>query len=198
MDKKDFKILEEKFLYKGFLTVKKYLLQHQLYKGGWSEVLPREILVRPLAVGVLPYDPVLDQVVLVEQFRVGALNDSSSPWLLEIVAGLTEEGEAPLDVAAREVHEEAGLNIEKLKFISKYWASPGGSSEEVVLYCAKVDAKNAGGIHGLVEEHEDIKVMVMPSLEAFAAVRSGKINNASTIIALQWLELNKNKLQAEW
>ena len=92
------------------------------------------------------------------------------------------------------VLEEAGLEVQKLIPISEYWSSPGASSEKVTLYCALVDASKAGGIHGLPHENEDILVHTMSSQEAFAGVRSGRINNAATIIALQWLELNKKAL----
>lgn len=190
MQNRDFKILEKKALSSGFYKVEKYKLQHRLFNGAMSQPFERELINRYKVAAVLPYDPRLNQVVLIEQFRIGALQDPN-PWLLEVVAGiLTEAEESITDLARREVEEEAGLKVTDLIPISNYWVTPGGSQEHVSLFLAKVDASQAGGIHGLPEENEDIFVHVLEVAEAFAAVRSGRINNATTIIALQWLELN--------
>lgn len=192
----DVKILEEKAIYEGFSKIIHYKLQHRLFEGGWSKPFERELSVRYNAVAVLPYDPKLDKVVLIEQFRIGALKDKTSPWLLELVAGVIDKQQSEEKIAYLEAKEEAGLDIIDLIPIYSYWSSPGGSSEFVSLYCAIVDASKADGIHGMDDEHEDILVHVMDSKEAFAAVKSGRINNASTIIALQWLQLNSASLKS--
>lgn len=198
MHRKDVEILSENWLYRSFLKLKRYELRHKLFGGGWSDVLARELIGRPRVAGVLPYDPVLDKVVLIEQFRPGALNDPNGPWLLEIVAGIAEGDEPVEDLAHREVREEAGLAIIELKLIYNYWVSPGMCDEQVALFCAKIDASNAGGIHGLTHEHEDIKVHVMSTAEAFALIDAGRLNNAMSLVALQWLQLHKKELCVKW
>lgn len=191
-------ILESQVLYQGFYTLKRYKLRHRLFKGGWSEPFIRELLIRHHVGAALPYDPLLDKVVLIEIFRIGTLEDEVSPWQLELVAGLMIKPEELDKLVRREMQEEAGLMAQELLPMCDYWASPGGTNERVTIFCAKVDASNAGGIHGLADEHEDILVHTMSSQEAFAAVRSGRIKNAATIIALQWLELNLDKVKAKW
>lgn len=186
---KDFKILEENIAYEGFFQVKNVTIRHKLFDGGWSEPFGREIFERRPVAAVLPYDPVLDKIVLIEQFRAGPVH-SSNPWLLELVAGITEDDESIEELVKREAMEEAGLEILELVKAHEYWVSPGGSSEFLSLYCGKVDASEAGGIHGNPEEFEDIKVHVMSSDEAFELLKQGKIRNAATIVGLQWLQLN--------
>lgn len=196
--REDLAILDCSTEYRGFFEIQQLQLKHRLYEGGWTEAFTRELFVRGMAVVVMLYDPVLDRVVLIEQFRIGALADQRSPWLLEMVAGIVEPGESPEQVAHREAMEEAGCEISDLVKLYDYWTSPGGSDERVVIYCARVDAANIGGVHGLDHEHEDICVKVVASDWAFEAVRNGIINNAATIMALQWLQLNKHSLNARW
>lgn len=198
MNKDDVSIEKEEIAYDGFMSIKSLLIRHKLFKGGWSPNLHRELVVRREAAAVLPYDPCKDCVVLIEQFRIGALKDEVSPWMVEIVAGLSEPGESVESLVKREAVEEAGLQLDALEPISKYWSSPGGSSERVSLFCGKVDASGAGGIHGLEGEGEDIKVSVVNADEAYGWVEQGKIRNAMTIIALQWLKINKEKLLKKW
>jgi ADP-ribose pyrophosphatase len=199
LTRRDYRLLAKESLYHGFFSMEKYHLQCRLFEGGWSETFDREVLLRYRVAAVLPYDPRLDKVVLIEQFRAGALQDEHTPWLLELIAGiLTDTTESLEQLACRETYEEAGLHIEELLPICDYWVSPGGSSERVALFCARVDASQAGGIYGVKEENEDILVHVLNAQDAFDAVRSGRINNAVSIIALQWLELNQRKLRAKW
>jgi ADP-ribose pyrophosphatase len=198
MTQKDVEILDAKELFKGFYSIKKYRLRHRLFSGGMSLPFDRELIIRYRVAAALPYDPILNKVVLIEQFRVGALGDENSPWLLEMVAGIMTEEEPLTDLARREAKEEAGVIVKELIPICDYWVSPGGTNERVALFCAIVDASNAGGIHGLPEENEDIKVHVIDAETAFAAVRSGRINNAATIIAVQWLELNQDQIRKQW
>ncbi len=198
MNRNDVKIIEESLLYKGFITLKKYILQHKLFAGGWSQTFSRELVIRHHAAAVLPYDPVLDKIVLLEQFRLGAFEDKASPWLIEIVAGLLEEGETPEELARREVQEEAGLVALDLIPIFDYWASPGATNEYVSLFCARVDASNAGGVHGLADEHEDIRVHVVDAAEALKRMHRGEIKNALCLMGLLWFQLHKEELRANW
>lgn len=192
---KDVDILEERNCYRGFLSIDRFTLRHRLYEGGWSPVFSREVLRRKPGVGVLLYDPDLDKVLLVEQFRAGCLGHPAGPWVLELVAGIVDSDESTADVAAREVREEAGVIVERLVPVCQYYNSPGGSSERIQLFCARVDASLAFGICGLRDEHEDIRAVLMARHEAEDAVRSGRINNAMAIIAIQWLSLNLNDVK---
>ena len=137
-------------------------------------------------------------IELIEQFRVGALDKSQNPWLLELVAGLIDKDEEPEQVARREAIEEAGLTLGALWPISAYYPSPGGSDERVHLYVGRCDSRLAAGIHGLEEEGEDIRVHVWSFEEALQAVRDGRIDNAASIIALQWLALNRAEVRGLW
>lgn len=189
--------MKKEIVTQGFVTVKKMLVQHTLFAGGMSPTISRELVCRYQAAAVLPYDPVNDQVVLIEQFRIGAMA-SESPWLLELVAGLLDTSERIEEVARRETYEEAGLEVQELVHVMDYWVSPGASDEQVSLYCAKVDATHAGGIHGLAEENEDIRVCVMSTADAYQAINHGKVNNALAIIALQWLQLHQESVKKQW
>ena len=191
-------LLDKSERYSGFFRINRYRLRHRLFAGGWSGVIEREVFERGHAVGVLPYDPVADSVVLIEQFRIGALVAGMSPWLIEVVAGIIEEGEAPEEVARRETLEEAGLEIQALIPMCRYLVSPGGSSESVRLYCGRVDSRRAGGIHGLAEEHEDIRVDHLPYGEAMHLLEEGLVTNSVGLIALQWLALHRDRVRAAW
>lgn len=193
-----FEILDKTLCYDGFFRMERYRLRHQLFRGGWSRTLVRELFERGHAAAVLPYDPVLDRIILVEQFRIGALEVPGGPWLLEIVAGIIEPGETPEAVVRREALEEANCTIQELIHICDYCVSPGGTSERITLFCGKVDASQAGGIYGASEEDEDIRVLVVSYQEAVAFLQTGKINNAAPIIALQWLQLNRERVRAQW
>jgi ADP-ribose pyrophosphatase len=185
-------------LFDNFLRVDRLKLRHSLFAGGWSELMTRELILRPRAVGVLLFDPAQQQVVLVRQIRVGMLDEGQNPWLLELVAGMVESGEEPIEVAARESLEEANTKPQDLLQICEYYNSPGISNERITLFCGRVDATQAGGIFGLDAEHEDIEVVVLSLADALAKVASGEINNAMSIIALQWLQLNQPMLEESW
>ena len=191
-------LLDKSERYSGFFRINRYRLRHRLFAGGWSGAIEREVFERGHAVGVLPYDPVADSLVLIEQFRIGALVAGMSPWLIEVVAGIIEEGEAPEEVARRETQEEAGLEILALMPMCRYLVSPGGSSESVRLYCGRVDSRGAGGIHGLAEEHEDIRVDHLPYGEAMRLLEEGLVTNSVSLIALQWLALHRDRVRAAW
>jgi ADP-ribose pyrophosphatase len=191
--KEDLTILKKQPLYKGFFQCNKYTLKHKLFAGGWSPEIQREIFERGHAAAVLPYDINNDTVVLIEQFRFGAIETALSPWLFEIVAGIIEAGEASVEVVKREALEEAGLTLKSTQFIMNCLLSPGGSTEHVDIYIGSVDSEQAGGLHGLEEEGEDIRVHVVPRETAYQWVMEGRINNSATVIALLWLQINKDK-----
>lgn len=192
---KDHEIVAKERLYDGFFKIDRYSIKHKLFNGGETDVFYREIFERGEASAVLLYDPIKDVVVLTEQYRVGtAFAGETSPWILEVVAGMIEEGENPEGVARREAEEETGSIITDLIPITHYWSSPGGTSEKVHLYCALVDSSSLGGVHGLENEQEDILVRLISFEQAYNAIATGEINNAATIIALQWLKLNQDQI----
>lgn len=190
----DVRIEAQELVFKRFFSIEKLTLRHKLFAGGWSEPITRELFRRGGAVAVLLFDPKLRQVGLVEQFRVGAMTQPDGPWLLEIVAGMFDADETAEVVARREVAEETGLEFHSLHFICEYFSSPGGTDEKLSVYCALCDLSNAGGIHGVVEEGEDIRVQVLPVDDVFRHLYSGRFNNAATLIGLQWLQFNIDRL----
>ncbi|MBO1537365.1 NUDIX domain-containing protein [Pseudomonas sp. OA65] len=191
-------IVKRETCYKGFYKLDRLVLRHELFAGGMSREISRELFVRHDAVCVLPYDPQRDEVVLIEQFRVGAIGKTTNPWLVELVAGLIDKDEQPEEVAHREAQEEAGLVFAALWPMTQYFPSPGGSNEFVHLYLGRCDSTGAGGLHGLLEEAEDIRVKVWAYEDALQAVRDGRICNAASIIALQWLALNRDEVRGLW
>lgn len=194
----DVEVVEREACFRGFYQLDRLHLRHRLFAGDMGKLISRELFVRHDAVCVLPYDPQRDCVVLIEQFRVGALDKSLNPWLIELVAGLIDKDEQPEEVARREAVEEAGLELAELWPLTQYYPSPGGSDERVHLYVGRCDSRGAGGVHGLEEEGEDIRVLVWSFDEALAALDDGRIDNAASIIALQWLALNRDKLRERW
>jgi len=195
---KNVEIIQREQCYKGFYRLDKVRLRHELFDGGTSREISRELFVRHDAVCVLPYDPQRDEVVVIEQFRVGALDKAANPWLIELVAGLIDKDEQPEEVAHREAEEEANLTFSALWPMTRYFPSPGGSDEFVHLFLGRCSSEAAGGVHGLEEEGEDIRVHVWPFEDALQAVRDGRINNAASIIALQWLALNRAEVRGMW
>ena len=196
--KNDVEIIARETLYSGFFSMELYRFRHRLFNGEMSGEIKREIFERGHAAVLLPYDPVRDEVVLVEQVRIAAYDTSETPWLLEMVAGMIEEGESVEDVARREALEEAGLVVGRTKPVLSYLASPGGTTERSSIMVGEVDATTAEGIHGLADENEDIRVHVVSRELAYQWVEEGKIDNAASVIALQWLQLHYQTLRHEW
>ncbi len=194
----DFELIEKTTPYQGFFRIDVYRLRHRRFGGGWTEIMSRELFERGQATVVLPYDPVRDAVVLIEQFRIGAQAAGFSPWLIEVVAGTMEPGETPEEVARREAIEEAGCEIAEFERIGTVLSTPGASSEVFHLYCGRVDSTGIGGIHGLEHENEDIRAFTLPAETALERLAKGEFNNASTVMTLQWLALNRERLRKKW
>ncbi|MGV6987585.1 ADP-ribose diphosphatase [Testudinibacter sp. P80/BLE/0925] len=196
----DLEIQQQDLVYDGFFKLYKIQFRHKLFAGGYSGTVTRELLYKGAASAVIAYDPLRDQVVLVEQVRIGAYvaESNQSPWLLELIAGMVEENEQPLAVAHREAQEEAGVIIQQMLPALSVWDSPGGVFERIHLFAGKVDTAQAGGLHGLAEEHEDIKVHVVSREQAYQWVENGQIDNSIAVIGLQWLQLNYQRLQKQW
>lgn len=194
----DLQVISRELVYQGFYQVEVLNLRHRLFQGGWSPTLRRELVGRRDAVCVLPYDPQRDCLVLCEQFRVGAMGRDESPWMFELIAGLEEPGEDPEAVARREALEEAGLVLAQMEEIASYYPSPGGANERVTLFVAATDAPQSGGVFGLAEEGENIQTHVLSRASALELLQGGGINNAATLVALQWLSLHGESLRQRW
>ncbi|NVK75765.1 MAG: NUDIX domain-containing protein [Oceanospirillaceae bacterium] len=197
-NKKDVEVLTDECLYKGFFEYRKLTLRHKKFSGEWSEPMSREMMVRSDVVCVLLFDPVADKILLIEQFRPAVLK-SESPWLLELVAGMVEEGESDEEVARRESLEEAGVSVNRLEYMFKFTPSPGGLVEHIRMYAAEFDSSlvDTSKIHGLDSENEDIKLHLISSDDAIALLKND-VENASTIMGIQWFALNKHDLLARW
>ncbi|MBW4966207.1 NUDIX domain-containing protein [Pseudoalteromonas sp. CR1] len=196
---RDVSVKPVKNLYKGFFQVDLYQFEHALFAGGKSKLISREILERGDAIAVLPYDPVSDTVLLIEQIRIGAIKSKHSPWLLECIAGMTDGSDDYESVVKKEAYEEAGLNLTELEFMLSYLSSPGGTTERLHLYLARADLSEVeSGVYGLETEGEDIKTHVLSVDDALARLNNGEMDNAATVICMQWLALNHEKMKHKW
>ena len=191
-------IVEVKTVYQGYFRMDRYRLRHRKFEGGWTDEMVREVFERGHAISVLLYDPERDAVVLIEQFRVGAVAAGHPPWLVEVVAGIIGPGETEEEVARRETQEEAGCLVTDILRMCDYLVSPGGTSESTTLFCGRVDAGSASGIHGLAHEHEDIRVLVMPADQAIALLDTNALDNAPAIIAISWLARHRDEVRRLW
>jgi len=187
----DYRIESRETTFQGFFRIARMVVSHRLFGGGWSAPLKRELFQRGNAVGVLLYDPRNKLIGLVEQFRVGAMQDQFGPWQYEVVAGMMGPKESPAEVAIRECQEEAGIEVENLIPICDYLVSAGGSDERMHMYCGLVDLKGHEGVFGLDTEGEDILLQVWPYDEVMQAQSEGLLNSAAVTIALLWLQLNR-------
>jgi len=195
----DAEIIDAANVFARYLRVDTFRFRHRLFSGEWSAVRSYDVLRRGRAVAIILYDPDRDSVVLVEQFRLPALLAGSSPWQLEAAAGMIDTDETAEMVAVRETREETGLGlIGEPIVIQRYLPSAGGSDESVVLFCGRVDSALAAGVHGLPEEHEDIRVAVKTLAEIEAMLDAGAIENGHTLIALYWLLRHRDRLQQLW
>ncbi len=194
---KDLKISEKKRVYQGFFAIDQYVMTYPRFDGKPPKALRREIFERDHdAVAILPYDPETNEILLIEQFRPGALSDPDSPWLIEVVAGMIDDGETPEQAAVRELYEEAGLKISEadLTRICAQYPSPGGASECTTLYLAKVSLKHIENHGGLDVESEDIRVFKVKADDAFKECFNGRIHNAAALITVMHLQLHQDEL----
>lgn len=198
MDRDSVELIEKQVAFSGYFRIDRFRLRFPLYEGGMSREVTREVLERGQVAAVLLVDPDRDAVVLIEQFRPGPYAAGEQPWLIETVAGVIEDTEGAAEMATREAREEANCEITDMLPVMRFFTSPGASTESVTLFCGRVDSSNAGGVHGLEEEGEDIRVMVVSVDEALSLLADGRIVNAKTIIALQWLASNYNDVKNRW
>ena len=199
MDMKDTRLLREETLHTGFSRMVRLYLQHRLFEGGWSMTLDREVVIHGQVGAIIPYDPINDVVVLIEQFRNGkfAAGDPQ-PWSVSIAAGMLEKNEVISEMARRETREETGCIVGRLEKALTFYASPGGSSQHVTLFCAEVSSDKSGGLYGIAEEGEDIRAFPIPFSQTQEMIDSDKFDNAISIIGLQWLARNRERLRQKW
>lgn len=193
----DWKIHDKQLLYDGHFKVTKYKLTHEKFDGETTAVVQRELVARNDAVAMVAYDPYTDELVLVEQFRIGAINEEQ-PWLIEVVAGLIEDGESPEDVTIRECQEEIGCRPSELLKIGGFYTSPGGNSEWIHLYIGKVSVSELAESGGLDHEGEDINIIVVPGSDIPYMLSTGEIRSAIAIIGLQWFVMNQQNIRQQW
>lgn len=183
-------VLQRKNVFRrSIFSIEEIELRHELFDGSMGEPIRRLVLDRGESVAVLPYDPISGVVLLCEQFRAPTVT-SGSGWLFEIPAGMLEEGETVQVSAMRETKEETGHEVQLLFPISTVYLSPGGSSERIHVFCGRIALRSdAPETAGVEDEGENIRVVRLPVDEALARLRAGEIQDAKTVIALQWLEL---------
>ncbi|WP_170157825.1 NUDIX domain-containing protein [Litoreibacter meonggei] len=184
--------------YSRFFALDEMELRHPRFDGS-ENVVEREVFVSVDAVVVLPYDPVRDTVLLIEQFRPAPFaRGDLHPWCLEAIAGRIDGGETPQDAAHREAEEEAGLRFSRLVKAADYYPSPGALTEYLYCYIGLADLPDdAAGLGGLASEAEDIRSVVVPFQMLMDAVRSGEVQNGPLLICAYCLERERMQLRAE-
>lgn len=183
------KIQSREYLFRGFIQVEKVSLQHRLFnQTEYTPVIQRELIHRPEAAGVLIYDDAQQKFALIEQFRVGAIDDSDSAWQLEIIAGVLDGDESPESCIRRESLEESGCEIDELQHLFSFYPSAGACSELFHLYSAQAHLPQQGGIFGMPDEGENIQLHLIDYSEIKNLFTNGRLRNAPVIMALQWLQ----------
>jgi len=195
----DVELLSMDRTYTSFLAVRELKLRHRRFDGGWTGAMDLTVVVWGDAVSVLPYDPRRDEVLLIEQFRPApAARGDRNPWCIEVVAGRLDKDEAAEEVARREAVEEAGITLGRMARIGSYYPSAGVVSENVTSFVGEADLSYAGGNHGLTDEHEDIRTMVLGFDAAMAAVETGAVNTGIALTSLLWLAAHRERLREAW
>ena len=183
------KIQSREYLFRGFIQVEKISLQHRLFnQTEYTPILQRELIHRPEAAGVLIYDDGQQKFALIEQFRVGAMDDSDSAWQLEIIAGVLDGDESPESCIRRESLEESGCEIDELEHLFSFYPSAGACSELFHLYSAQAHLPEQGGVFGMPDEGENIQLHLIDYSEVTHLLSNGRLRNAPVIMALQWLQ----------
>lgn len=186
---KDVEIQSREYAFKGFVQVEKVSLRHRLFnKTEYTTTIYRELIRRKEAAGVLIYNDQQQKFALIEQFRVGAMNDPISPWQLEIIAGVLDGDESPESCIRRESLEESGCTLEKIDLVYSFYPSAGACDEIFHLYVAQAELPDQGGIFGMPDEGENIKLHIVQYEDLNLLLQSNRLRNAAIIMALQWLQ----------
>ncbi|MEL6335524.1 MAG: NUDIX domain-containing protein [Pseudomonadota bacterium] len=186
--------------YNGYLAVERHILRHRLFDGGMSAPVDRLTVGWGDAVTVLPYDPVTDQVLLIEQFRPApAARRDPNPWCIEVPAGRIDADEDAETAIRREAAEEANVTLGRLLALPGYYPTPGLGSEHLGAWIGEADlAHYAGGTFGEPGEGEDIRAFALPFSAALEALRAGAVNTGPAQILLLWLAVERDRLRAAW
>ncbi len=184
-----YKIINKKNLYSGFFGLNKYEFIHEKHNGDWTNKIDREIFTGAHVSTLLPYDPLKEEIILIQQFRAGVLSRYDEDYLYEIVAGIIDEGENPEETARRECFEETGCKVKKIIPIQSYFPAPGSSESYYHLYLGEIDTFEGKRIRGLHSENEDILVKSFKVEVLRNMLREKQIINGLTLIALQWFFL---------
>jgi len=180
----DYRIIQKKRVYQGFFAMDEYRLEHDRIDGDRMQIC-RENMERGDAAAILLYDPACDEVLLLEQFRIGPAVRSDNPWLIEIVAGMIDAGESAEQAVIREAQEEAGFTPSDVQFLARYYTTPGACSERIDLFLGLVDKHrpvSAGG--GCAAEHEDIRSYWVSRQQAMQMVSEGTIASGAPMLAI--------------
>jgi ADP-ribose pyrophosphatase len=181
----------------GFLKLDRFEFTVARHEGG-TQRITRELMHRGDAVGVLAYDPVRDEIVLINEFRPGCLIAGDPPFTDNLVAGAIDGDESPVAAAIREMREETGLELsEPIVVHPGAYVSSGGTSEKIAIVFGLVDASHASGVHGNPEEGEDILTVVLPAAQFIERVRTGAITDLKTLVAGYWFAENRQRLRKE-
>lgn len=195
----DVEVVEMTRPYTSFLTVEEYKLRHRRFDGAWSGEVNRSVVLWGDAVTILPYDPIRDEVLLIEQFRPAPMaRGDANPWCIEVVAGRIDQDETAEATARREAREEAGLEIGRIREIGQYYSTSGLAAEHMTSFVGEANLAGAGGLHGLAEEGEDIRSFVLSYDAAMEAIGDGAVNTAHAYAPLMWLAANRERLRLEW
>lgn len=188
------RLIGRETLYKGFVHLEKLTFEQRMSDGKLVTV-HREVHDHGSAAAILLHNPGDDTVVLVRQFRAAAFSNGDPGFMLELPAGLVDEGESPAEAVIREAMEETGFRIEEAHHICEMYPSPGAVTEKLSLFAASVDAtKQVGQGGGLAGEGEDIEIVTLGLDDAYRMIASGEITDAKTVVALQWAIINRAKL----
>ena len=177
-------ILSEDRMLTAFINVDSVTFRHETFAGPMSEPVERQVYRTREACAVLIWDKAIQRLILVRQFRIQS-HFAGEGWVIELAAGMLDEGEEPAAAAAREVAEETGYEVGELQHVSTFFSAPGVMTERIHLYYAEVEGRAAVAT-GLDEEGEDIETLAITVDEARAMLASGEICDGKTIIALQW------------
>ena len=184
-----YKIINKENLYSGFYSLNKYEFTHQKHDGSWTNKVTREIFHGAQVSSLLPYDPIRNEIVLIQQFRAGVISRYDDSYLYEIVAGMIDKNENPKDTAKRECLEETGCRVKKIIPIQSYFPAPGSSESYYHLYLGEINSFDGERIMGLENENEDILVKSFKVEEIRKMLKKKLIQNGLTLIALQWFFL---------